>query len=336
MTILKVGTDCSGIEAPIMALQKLKIKHKHLFSSEIDENCRKVIRQNYHPSIIYDDITTRDHNKLPSLDIYVAGFPCQAFSGLRHDAQGFNDPRGTIFFECLETIRLTHPKFFILENVRGLLSHDDGNTFKTIMKSLKNLKKYNIYSKGLNTQDYGLPQNRPRVYIIGIDKKIIGTKNFKFPEPFPLKIKVSDIMDKSLKVTENLTPNMINVIKNRVSRKNGNMRDNYIVNANGSINGFGSAMKEVSPCLLANAFNFYSTKYKRVLTSREHLRLQGFPDSFIPLDDEKITKKQAGNSMSVNVLMLLLKSFYNLIPKNTHQPVSIQKLKSAPRKRIER
>jgi len=325
MTTLKVGTDCSGIEAPIMALQQLKIKHKHLFSSEIDENCRKVIRLNYCPSIIYDDITTRDHNQLPSLDMYVAGFPCQSFSGLRHDAQGFNDPRGTIFFECLETIRYTQPKCFLLENVRGLISHDDGKTFKTILKSLKNLKKYNIYSKVLNTQDYGLPQNRPRVYIIGIDKKIAGSKHFKFPDPFPLKKKVSDLMDKSLKIKENLTPNMINVIRNRVSRKNGNTRENYIVNANGSVNGFGSAMKEISPCLLANAFNFYSTKYKRFLTSREYLRLQGFPDSFISLDDEKITKKQAGNSMSVNVLMLLLGSLNNLLQKTT--PSSSPKLK---------
>jgi DNA (cytosine-5)-methyltransferase 1 len=199
------------------------------------------------------------------------------------------------------------------------------------MKSLKNLKKYNIYSKVLNTQDYGLPQNRPRVYIIGIDKKIIGSENFKFPEPFPLKIKVSDLMDKSLKIKENLTPNMTNVIRNRVSRKNGNTRDNYIVNANGSVNGFGSAMKEVSPCLLANAFNFYSTKYKRFLTSREYLRLQGFPDSFISLDNEKITKKQAGNSMSVNVLMLLLGSFNNFLQKTT--PSLSLKLKPTPQKR---
>ena len=318
MTVLKVGTDCSGIEAPIMALQQLKIKHKHMFSSDIDENCRKVIRHNYKPKRIYNDITTRNHHTLPSIDIYVAGFPCQAFSGLRHDAQGFNDPRGTIFFECLETIRLTQPKCFLLENVRGLLSHDDGKTFQIIMNSLKNLKKYHLYSQVLNTQDYGLPQNRPRIYIVGIDKKLKGSKNFKLPEPFSLKIKVSDLMDKSLKVKENLTPNMISVIKNRVSKKNGDMRDNYIVNANGSLNGFGSAMKEISPCLLANAFNFYSTKYKRFLTSREYLRLQGFPDTFIPLDNERITKKQAGNSMSVNVLMLLLGSFNDLIKKSNH------------------
>jgi site-specific DNA-cytosine methylase len=87
------------------------------------------------------------------------------------------------------------------------------------------------------------------------------------------------------------------------------MKDNYIVNVGASVNGFGSAMKEICPCLMANAHKYYSTKYKRFLTAQEYLRLQGFPDTFKPLSDEKITKKQAGNSMSVNVLKCLFLGF---------------------------
>jgi len=115
--ILKVGTDCSGIEAPIQALEILKIKYKHLFSSEIDPRTRNLIECNYEPEIIYQDITKRKHTELPKLDLYVSGFPCQSFSGLGK-REGFEDQRGrgTIFFECFETIKATKPEMFIVEN----------------------------------------------------------------------------------------------------------------------------------------------------------------------------------------------------------------------------
>jgi DNA (cytosine-5)-methyltransferase 1 len=304
-TPLRVGTDCSGIEAPIMALNLMKVPHKHVFSSDIDANCRETIRQNYHSHHIYDDITTRDHSSLGSLDLYVAGFPCQAFSGLNNKAGGFADPRGTIFFECLETIRHTKPKVFILENVKGLLTHDKGRTFKVIMENLRLLKDYNLYHKVLNTKDFNLPQNRPRVYIVGILKKF-GDR-FDFPETIERTVTVSDIME-NVKHRDTLTDNMKLVVKNRLERKNVSSpcKDNYIINAGVSARGgFGSAMLELSPCLLANAHKFYSTKHGRFLTDREHLRLQGFSDDF---ESVGVAKKQAGNSMSVNVLVAIIKN----------------------------
>lgn len=307
--MIRVGTDCSGIEAPIVALSKMDVRFRHLFSSEVDERCARVIQMNFHPKTLFGDITKRDHTKLPKLDLYVAGFPCQAFSGLRHDAGGFQDPRGTIFFECVETIRHTKPKCFLLENVRGLLSHNAGTTFDTIIRTLKKLQTYHVFYAVLNTIDYNLPQNRPRVYIVGVRKDLRGSNCFRFPEAIPLRINVSDVMDKHVRSGFVLTPNMKKVVEDRVARKGGRMKDNYIVNVNGSVGGFGTAMKDVSPCLLANAFNFYSTRYKRILTAREYLRIQGFPDSFHVLPDEKTTKKQAGNSMSVNVLVAIFKQF---------------------------
>lgn len=303
---LRVGTDCSGIEAPIQALLRLNWSFVHLFSSDIDPYCRQVISNNYHVKKIYKDITKRDHMLLPPLDLYVAGFPCQSFTGLRKDAKGLNDSRGTIFFECLKTIKATRPKCFLLENVSGLLTHDNGNTFMVILDSLHKLRKYYIYHTLLNSKDYGLPQNRPRVYIIGVQKCIKNSKCFHFPDPIPLTTKVSDLMDKKLRVQTTLTPNMIEVVKNRVQRKHGKPKDNYIVNVGVGVNGFGSAMKDISPCLMANAHRYYSTKFKRFLTGREYLRLQGFPDSFKTLSDDRITKKQAGNSMSVSVIQAIL------------------------------
>ena len=261
----KVGTDCSGIEAPIMSLNLLNIPFTHVFSCEIDEDCRKSIEKNYEPKKLYRDITTRDHKSLGKLDFYVAGFPCQAFSGMRNDAVGFDDPRGTIFFECLQTIKSTKPEFFILENVRGLLTHDKGNTFKVILQSLKKLNSYNIQYKVLNTIDYNIPQNRPRLFIVGINKKY--GDHFTFPQPIKKTVNMTDIMEK-LDYTDkkNLTANMKTVITNRLKRKNGKRSDNYIINVNASEDGFGSAMLEQSPCLLANAHNFFSTKYMRFLT----------------------------------------------------------------------
>lgn len=254
--MIHVGTDCSGIEAPIVALEKMKVKHRHLFASEVDDKCAQVIRMNSRPKALHKDITKRDHSKLPALDLYVAGFPCQAFSGLRHDASGFQDPRGTIFFECVETIRHTKPKCFLLENVRGLLSHNAGTTFETIIRTLKKMSAYHISYALLNTIDYNLPQNRPRVYIVGVRKDLRGAQCFRFPEAVPLRVKVSDLMDKDVRSDFILTANMKKVVEDRVARKNGKMRDNYIVNVNGSVGGFGTAMKDVSPCLLANAYNF--------------------------------------------------------------------------------
>jgi len=310
---LLTGTDCSGIEAPIMALNLMNVPHHHLFSSDIDKNCRETIERNYSPHTIFTDITKRDHSKLPRLDAYVAGFPCQAFSGLNNRAEGFDDPRGTIFFECFETIRYTKPKFFILENVKGLMSHDRGRTFNVIMEKLHSLKTYNIHYKLLNTKDFDLPQNRPRIYIVGIDKRY--GNNFNFPESIEGFTKVSDIMDE-LDYRDSLSDNMKIVVRDRLEKKGESpgTRKNYIVNAGvSSKGGFGSAILEMSPCLLAGAHSFYSTSHKRFLTSREFLRLQGFSDEFKEHPNSRVSKKQAGNSMSVNVLAVLFKQILIMI-----------------------
>jgi DNA (cytosine-5)-methyltransferase 1 len=164
--MLKIGTDCSGIEAPIQALKQLKIPYQHIFSSDIDKYVIKSIKANYSPQILFGDpdgkypegdITKRNISDVPDIDLYVCGFPCQPFSQAGRRA-GFEDKRGTVFFSCLEVIKKKRPKYFILENVRGLLSHDKGNTFKIIMKELNSLKGYQVDWKLLNTKDYGMIQ----------------------------------------------------------------------------------------------------------------------------------------------------------------------------------
>lgn len=194
---ITVGTDASGIEAPIHALELLNIKYDHLFSCDNDSEVIKSINANYKPKKIYTDILKRNHKELPHVDLYVAGWPCQTFSVMGKQA-GFNDPnKGTIFFECWDTIRSIKPKIFILENVKGLISHDKGNTFKVIKEYLSKLTNYNIYYDIYNTLDYGLPQNRERIYIIGLDKKYFN--QFHKPIPIPLNVFTDDIVDKNIK-----------------------------------------------------------------------------------------------------------------------------------------
>lgn len=142
---------------------------------------------------------------MPQLDLYVAGFPCQSFS-IAGNRKGFEETRGTLFFNVAEFIKENQPKIFILENVKGLLSHDNGKTFETIISILSdnggtvNQQQsipyyddglgYHIYHQVLNTKDFGIPQNRERVFIVGFK----DFRTFSFPLPFPLKLKLKDIL----------------------------------------------------------------------------------------------------------------------------------------------
>ena len=172
---MRVGTDCSGIEAPIQALKNLGIDFIHEFSCDSDKFVRKSIRANYSPKLIYEDIT--QPRNLPELDLYVAGFPCQTFSTLGN-RKGTDDIRGTIFYNCVDTIKKTKPKIFVLENVQGLLSFNGGSFFKDIMKTLEDLEIYEITFNKANTKDFGIPQNRVRIFFIGLAKNLRNTKKF--------------------------------------------------------------------------------------------------------------------------------------------------------------
>lgn len=203
--MIKIGTDCSGIEAPIQALIRLGVDFEHVFSSDIDKHVKKVSESIYKPSIFYDDLMLRDNTKAPRADIYIAGFPCQTFS-IAGKRKGFDDVRGTVFFGCADYIRQQQPCIFILENVKGILSHDNGTTLKTINELLSGNGGthngqlsfgyyddglgYHIYTQILNTKNYGIPQNRERWFCIGFKEP----RNFRFPKPFPLKLRLKDLL----------------------------------------------------------------------------------------------------------------------------------------------
>jgi DNA (cytosine-5)-methyltransferase 1 len=304
---LRVGTDCSGIEAPIQALRELKIPFKHVFSSEIDKYCIKSIKANYNPEILFGDpkgpypegdITKRNIDDVPDIDLYVCGFPCQPFSqaGKR---KGFNDRRGNVFWSCLEVIEKKQPKYFILENVKAITWHDKenkknkyGRTWNTIWKNISELIKYNytIKWKILNTKDYGIPQNRERMFIVGIKNS-----DFLWPQP--------TMMDDLNNYVENhICPKreIANFCKKHVDKI-----VDYIFVDIAQINRLHKDNKTISCLVTSN--RFWNVSLGRYMTINEALLLQGFSKDFIIVNSKVQTLKQIGNSMSVNVLKCIFK-----------------------------
>ena len=303
MRTIRIGTDCSGIEAPIQALKKLKIKYSHEWSCEIDKHAQKSIKANYNPKTLYDDITKRQVSKLPDIDIYVCGFPCQTFS-IAGNRQGFNDTRGIIFFHCIKVIRKKQPTVFILENVKGLLSHDNGDTWKTVLNILNKLKDYNIYHKVLNTRHYGIPQNRERIFIVGIKKSQMNEKVFEFPQKKKMKdvhsyIDISDI-SKDIPMPS---------VKDSIKRSKSVFVDLNFINKIGK---HSYPFQIYTPTILRSS-TLWCVPMKRRANVKEHLSLQGFPKSFKQVVSDRQLKMQVGNSMSVNVLVQLFKCIFKVI-----------------------
>ena len=161
-----------------------------VFANDIDKRSQRTYEVNT-PNIKFEcrSLTDIDPNNLPDFDCLTGGFPCQPFS-VSGKGLGFEDTRGTLFFNIAEILRVKRPQMFLLENVKQLYHHDSGRTFKRILEVLRDDLGYEVHYKVLNTLDYGVPQNRQRVFIVGFDHQT----NFKFPEPVPLERKVNDLL----------------------------------------------------------------------------------------------------------------------------------------------
>lgn len=302
--LLAVGTDCSGIEAPIQALKHLGIPFRHVFSSEIDKYCIQSIKANYEPEILYtQDMRERNHTELPDIDLYVCGFPCQPFSQAGR-MKGLQDNRGNVFFSCIDTIRIKQPKYFILENVRGILWNDKknkkdkyGETWKKIWNEIEKLRElgYHVDWRLINTRDYGIPQNRTRVYIIGTLKG-----SYEWPKPTQISKPLATYVDKSDTSVHELTKSAKLLLKD--------VKPNTIfVDLSFRFRQVPSNADEICPCLLTKN-NLYCLPMNRFANIKEKLALQGFPEDFKQVISNTQLHKQLGNSMSVNVLVAIIKN----------------------------
>ncbi len=193
--MLKLATAFSGIGAIEHALKRMKVEHKLIFACDNDPHVKKSFFANYDidDSRWFDLVQDIDGKKFKGkIDLFVGGTPCQSFS-MVGKRRGFKDSRGTLFYEFARLIDEIRPKIFIFENVKGLLSHDSGSTWGVIEKKFKELG-YNYFHKILNAKDYGIPQNRERLFVVGFRNK----KDFKFPDPVKLKIDMHDLLEDAI------------------------------------------------------------------------------------------------------------------------------------------
>lgn len=193
---IRLATSFSGIGAIEHAFQRLGLKYEIQFAGDIDANCKKAYLANYplEESHWHTDVHDFDaHQYNGKVDLFVGGAPCQAFS-LRGKHGGFEDTRGTLFREFARIVIECQPKVFIFENVKGMLSHDKGKTWRIIKETFENDCNYDVYYQVLNAKDYGIPQSRERIFCIGFRKET----NFKYPAPIKLEKNVYDFLDKSV------------------------------------------------------------------------------------------------------------------------------------------
>ena len=190
---IRVGTLFSGIGAVEHALQRLNVNTDIVFAGDIDPHVKKSYLANYpiDESRWHDDVTKFDARKhRGKVDLVVGGSPCQSFSLVGKRA-GLEDTRGTLFYHFARVVSECQPKVFIYENVRGLLNHDGGRTWQTVQDVFDSLG-YKFYSQTLNSKNYGIPQNRERVFVVGFRNK--RTK-FEFPAPIELRLSMQDLLE---------------------------------------------------------------------------------------------------------------------------------------------
>lgn len=272
-----------------------ELGYECVFSSEWDKAACDSYEANFHEHP-HGDITKISAEEIPPHDILLAGFPCQAFS-IMGKMQGFADTRGTMFFEIERILARHAPSVVLLENVKQLTTHDKGRTFRTILSRLDNLG-YNVKWKVLNALDFGLPQKRERVIIVGF-RRADDYYNFNFDFPvvkYSLDnvLESDDAVDKSLFASEKI----LNKRRERVKDKNVFYPSVWHENKSGNI----SVLDYACALRTGASYNYLLINGRRRPSSRELLRFQGFPDTFRIVVPHQEIRKQTGNSVAVPMI----------------------------------
>lgn len=291
---------------------------KSVFSSEWDKFSQKTYHANFGETP-YGDITQISENDIPEHDILVGGFPCQAFSqaGLR---KGFEDTRGTLFFDIARILKAKRPKAFLLENVKNLKTHDKGKTFEVIMNTLHELD-YEVFETVLRARDFGVPQNRERIYIVGFDKRQVDNAIlFNFPTPTMDKTRVGDILEDNVDEKYTISDKLWegHQRRKREHKEKGN-GFGYSLFTKDSLytNTISARYYKDGSEILINQEN----KNPRKLTPREAARLQGFPEEFIiPVSDTQ-AYKQFGNSVSIPVVYAIAEKIFTILNMSVKEKI---------------
>jgi DNA (cytosine-5)-methyltransferase 1 len=298
---LFAGTGIGGI-----ALDRLGFEN--VGYSEIDPSAIKNYNENFPNRKNYGDITKIKETELPDFDIIIGGSPCTDISQMKKDGEGLNGINSKLFHDYIRILNYKKPKWFIFENVRKLLTSNDGDDFKIVKESFE--INYNIKYKVLNTADYGVPQTRRRIYIVG-QRKDLGNFNYNFPEIVPLNLTVQDLLESKVDDKYYLTDKMSKTV---LSRGTGGWNANPETDM--------SPARPLCATLYkmhrASQDNYYHTEYKpkdktnlRRPTPRECARLQGLPDTYKIVVSDTQAYKLFGNAMSYNVISKVLEMLFD-------------------------
>lgn len=357
---IKIGSDFSGVGAFNQALRRLGVEYHEIFACDMDKFARETFIHNYGEPEYYPTNVYEREIPSESLDIYMTSPPCQAFS-LAGKRLGKDDKRGVLFFNSHEFIQKNQPRFFIFENVKGLLSDDNGNTFNEWLNLLggksvngvpvlfphEDAVDYHLYWQVLNSKNHGVPQNRERVFLVGIrDDK---DNHFRFPVEEHLTKRLKDVLEENVNEKYFVTQEKINyldrsnktgwgknfidkikdvaycidasyykghrgatVIKTKCKRLNETIEKNELPEGvSMAIDTYNKKVQENAPTLTEphhNTTRLWDGYKIRRLTPRECFRLMDFPDTFTWTVSDSQAYKQAGNSIVVNVLYKLIKN----------------------------
>lgn len=303
---------------------------KTVFASEWDKYAQKTYRANFADNFdIAGDITKIEACHIPAFDICLAGFPCQAFS-LAGKHMGFEDDykgicRGTLFQDVVRICEYHKPKVIFCENVKGLTIHDKGRTFKVITKAFEQIG-YTVFHKILNSKDFGVPQNRERIYIVCFRNDICVSR-FNFPKGNGLKTCIRDIMEQApISPKYYLSDTYVETLRRHKARHEAAGHGfGYEIRPLDSIAGAivcGGMGRERNLLIDHREHSMIpETRIKgsinkediRKMTPREWARLQGFPDDYKLILADTHLYKQFGNSVTVNVISAIAKEIYNIL-----------------------
>ena len=289
-TFIDLFAGIGGIRIPFDELGG-----KCVFSSEWDSHAANTYQVNFGERP-HGDITKIHESDIPKHDILLGGFPCQAFS-IMGKMQGFADTRGTMFFEIERILKYHKPKAILLENVKQLVGHDKGRTFKVIQDHLAE-SGYHVKWKVLNALDFGIAQRRERVIIVGFrNKKFANRMSLDF-EPIPYNL--NDILESEENVSPSLfaSKRIVDKRKKSVAKKDVFFPSVWHENKSGNI----SVLPHACALRTGASYNYQLVNGNRRFTERELLRLQGFPDTYKIVGSNQDVRRQTGNAVCVKVI----------------------------------
>ena len=296
----------AGLGGFRIALESLGAKC--VYSNEWDKYAQEVYQMNF-DEIPEGDITKVNAEEIPNHDILCAGFPCQAFS-ISGKRQGFEDSRGTLFFDVARIVKEKKPKVVFMENVKNFSTHDNGNTLGVVEKTMVELG-YTFYWSVLNSLDYGVPQKRERIYMVCF-RNDLNVNDFEFPKPFKLNKFVEDFLLPEKEVKDLIvTRDDLKIVKDDPKE---NINKSYRLGTVGkggqgeriySIKGIAITLSAYGGGVFAKTGGYLINGKTRKLHARECARIMGFPDSYKIHPNKNQAYKQFGNSVVINVLQYI-------------------------------